>query len=319
MIKAHATLLLGAAIGLGSLLPIPVLAQDCDRACLEGFMDQVLTAYAAHDASTLPLSEDFRYTENGQDIALDDGLWMTWTGATDWQIPVADPHSGQLAYLSVMEEGGSPVIAYWRMRVEQQQISELELYINRGGMITLDNLQQAKPVFLEAIPEARRVSREDMVRITNSYFSGLDEENSGASVPFHPDCRRQENGAWLANNPTSPGEMQRLSCRAQFDTGFSAIVTDIRERRFTVLDEERGLSYAQVFFDHNGTPEVMPYIGGTTRPVSAPFNRPLSFMIGELFKIVDGQILEIEAIIVTVPYGQPSGWNGEDLITRDEL
>ena len=304
---------------LSALLPVTVLAQDCDRDCLQGYMDQVLAGYAAHDASGLPLSDDFRYTENGQDIALDDGLWMTWTGDSDWHLPVADPHSGQMAWLSVIEEGATPVIAYWRMQVEGQEISELELLINRGGQMTLENLQQVKPIFLETLPEAQRSSREEMVRITNSYFSGLDEENSGANVPFHPDCRRQENGAWLANNPEAGNEMQRLGCKAQFDTGFSVIVTDIRERRYLVLDEERGLSYAIVFFDHDGTPETMGYVGGTTREVRAPFDRPLTFMIGELFKIVDGQIREIEAIIVTVPYGQPSGWNGEDLISRGLL
>lgn len=298
----------------------PVHAQDCDRACLEGFMDQVLDAQLAHDASTLPLAPDFRYTENGQDLALDDGLWMTYTQHSDYKLYVADPVAGQLAYLSVIEEGETPVIAYYRMKVAGQQISELELLIGRGAQATLENLQEPKPLFLETLPPEQRRPRAEMVRIADSYFEGLDTLESGAGVPFHPDCTRQENGTWLANNPDAEeGSMQRLGCKEQFDTGFSTIVTDVRERRYLVLDEERGLAYAHVFFDHDGTPRTMGGVGGVTREVRAPFNRPLTFMIGELFKIVDGQIRQIEAIIVTVPFGMPSGWNGADLVTQGQL
>lgn len=309
--------LLGALPGLAT----PLLAQDCDRTCLEGFMDQVLEAQLAQDPSTLPLAPDFRYTENGQDIGLDDGLWKTYTAHSDYRLYVADPAAGQLAYLSVIEEGESPLIAYYRMKVASRQISELEVLIARGAtQANLDNLKEPKPIFLESVPESQRSSREELVFIANAYFSGIDEENSGEFVPFHPDCARQENGTLLANNPEAPeGSMQRLGCKDQFDTGFSTIVTDIRERRYLVLDEERGLVYAHVFFDHNGTPRTMGGVGGVTREVGAPFNRPLTFMIGELFKIVAGQIRQIEAVIVTVPYGMPSGWNGEDLVSAGQL
>lgn len=297
-----------------------VRAQDCERACLEGLMNQVLAAMLTHDASTLPLAPDFRYTENGQDIALNDGLWMTYTQHSDYQLYVADPAAGQLAYLSVIEEGETPVIAYYRMKVANQQIAELELLIGRGSQAMLENLKAPKPIFLETLPVEQRRSRDEMVRISDSYFTGLDTEESGANVPFHPDCARQENGTLLANNPDAEeGSMQRLGCKAQFDTGFSTIVTDVRERRYLVLDEERGLSFAIVFFDHDGTPKTMGGVGGVTREVRAPFNRPLTFMIGELFKIVDGQIRQIEAIIVTVPYGMPSGWNGVDLVSMGQL
>lgn len=292
-------------------LAIPARAQECDRACLEGLMNQFLAALLAHDASTLPLAPGMRYTENGQDIALGDGLWQTYTKHSGYKLYVADPFAGQLAYLSVIEEGDTPVIAHFRMQVANQQISEMEVLIARGSMGALENLVEPKPLFLETLPPEQRRSREEMVGITDSYFTGLDTEESGANVPFHPDCQRQENGTILANNPAAEeGSMQRLGCKEQFDTGFSTIVTDVRERRYLVLDEERGLSYAVVFFDHDGTPKTMGGVGGVTREVRAPFNRPLTFMIGELFKIVDGQIRQIEAIIVTVPFGMPSGWSG---------
>jgi hypothetical protein len=41
-------------------------AETCDRACLEGFVNQYLDALAAHDPSKLRLTKNARYTENGR-------------------------------------------------------------------------------------------------------------------------------------------------------------------------------------------------------------------------------------------------------------
>jgi hypothetical protein len=41
-------------------------AKPCDRACLEGFVDQYLAALASHNASQLQLAENARYNENGR-------------------------------------------------------------------------------------------------------------------------------------------------------------------------------------------------------------------------------------------------------------
>jgi len=39
-----------------------------------------------------------------------------------------------------------------------------------------------------------------------------------------------------------------------------------------------------------------------------PFDRPYTFLIFELFKIKDGKIRQIEAVLDTVPYYMPSPW-----------
>ncbi|MBN1238503.1 MAG: hypothetical protein JXB36_08365 [Gammaproteobacteria bacterium] len=299
---------------LTAILPYPARAQECSRACLTGLMDTFLEALEARDPSDLPLAPSMRYTENGQDIALDDGLWKTFTRSSGYRLYVPDTDAGQVVFLGVIGENEESVIAHFRMKVEGRQIAEVEALLARGStMAALENLVEPKPIYLETLPPDQRRSRADMIAITNAYFTGLDTENSGANVPFHEDCQRQENGVILANSPDpDAGEMQRLGCKAQFDTGFSTIVTDVRERRFVAIDEERGLSYALVFFDHDGSPKTMGGVGGVTRDVQAPFNRPMTLMIGELFKIVDGRIRQIEAIIVQVPYGMPSGWGNAE-------
>ena len=74
------------------------------------------------------------------------------------------------------------------------------------------------------------------------------------SGPASPDCQRRENGTITSNNPAAEkGSMVWMDCKSQFDTGFSVIVTDIRERRFEVVDRTKGLAFGWGYFDHNGT------------------------------------------------------------------
>jgi hypothetical protein len=114
----------------------------------------------------------------------------------------------------------------------------------------------------------------------------------------------------MANNPDAPPDsMQRLGCKAQFDTGFSVIVTDIRERRFEVLDPVTGLAFGWGYFDHNGSvPRFVNRPGGPLVDVAPTFRQPFSFYIAEVFKVVDGNIRQIEAVLTTVPYQMESGW-----------
>ena len=51
--------------------PIPL---NCNRACLEGVLNQYITALAAHDPKRVPLSKDAMYTENYQVMDIGDGF-----------------------------------------------------------------------------------------------------------------------------------------------------------------------------------------------------------------------------------------------------
>lgn len=287
-------------------------AAPCDRECLEGFVDQYLAALVAHNASQLPLAGNARYTENGQDLAMDDGMWQVATAIGDKKLYFADVPSGQVGFRGVVEENGRQQIIMTRIKVENQKISEIEALVLRGGSFADPDGLVDHPIFMEALPPEDRPSREELVSIANSYFEGL-EQNRGDITPFDPGCTRIENGTITANNPEPTiFEFHKQTCGEQFVIpGFAAAITKIRERRFPIVDEERGLAYAIGFFDHAGIPEVtLP--DGSIRKIEGPtFNAPFCFMIGELFKIRNKQITRIEAIVIEVPYGMPSGWGEE--------
>jgi len=180
----------------------------------------------------------------------------------------------------------------------------------RGGSFNNPDGLEDHPIFFEALPSGDRPSRKELISIANSYFEGL-EKHIGDITPFSPDCTRLENGTITANNPKPTiFPFHKQTCGEQFKIpGFSAIITKVRERRFPIVDEERGLAFAIAFFDHAGLPEVkLP--DGTIRKIEGPpFNAPFCFMIGELFKIKNKKITRIEAIVIEVPYGMPSGWS----------
>ena len=44
------------------------VVEECDRACLEKFADQYLDALVAHDPSQIPLADNVKFTENGQEV-----------------------------------------------------------------------------------------------------------------------------------------------------------------------------------------------------------------------------------------------------------
>jgi hypothetical protein len=292
---------------------------ECDRQCLAGFMTNYLKALIAHDSSKLPVTKNVKYTENGVRLNLTDGLWNTASAMPTYRVDVIDEEAGSVGLLGIVDENGNKNFFASRLKVEQGKlVSQIENLVVRnismgapqGGGTQYKVNTEPHPLMMEVIPQGKRLSRAELVTIGNSYFTGLDTDDDGANVPFDPACQRRENGMVTANNPDFPkGSMQWMDCKSQFDTHFSTIVTDIRERRFEVVDPVTGLAFAFGFFDHDGT--VAKYsetLDHKMVDVSPMFRQPLSFIIGEIFKIKDGKIRQIEAVLTTVPFGMESGW-----------
>lgn len=294
--------LLGIAL-LAAVVAVPAFGQSmnrqCDRACLDGMVEQYLDALIAKDPSMLPLAPGVKYTENGQRMEIGDGMWHPTCERGDYSLHFADPESGNAGFFGVILENGSPQILGLRLKVENGLITEIEKLISRYNPDDFGDPSGLydRPAFTEPLPPDKRLPRERLIAIANSYFEAI-EKNTPDIIPFHPDARRVENGVGTANNPDGEEAIHRMTPRAQFDTGFSRAVTEIRERRFLLVDEERGLVLAHAFFDHDASFAGMPY----------PYNAPFTWMIVELFEVEDGGIREIEAILAPVPYRMDSGW-----------
>jgi len=288
-----------------------VQAADCDRGCLIGIADEYLSALVIRDPSEAPVAATVRFTENTHVTKLGQGsAWTNVTGVRDYRIYIADPDAGQVAVYTVLDGKERPAILTLRMKVEDKLLTEIEsVYVGIGqsGIASLDNLATAAPLWKEELPEAKRRTRDEMNAIADKYFTTL-EDNVKDIIPFTDDCLRVENGTMTAGNPKGQG-IGAMSCKDNLNQPIWAYITHVQPRRYLVVDVERGLVSGMFMFRHSG--EQASYVNdkGETVPFSEAMLKKQAVVISELFKIEDGKIRRIEAVMTgNLDLDAPSGW-----------
>ena len=301
----------------------------CDRACLVGFIDQYLDALVAQDPKRLQVAPNVKFTENGQRLTLGDGFWNSVAGKGTYRLDVADPAAGQVGtFVTMREAPGTPIIMALRLKVENRRITEIEALIahSEGGAKNLETIGKPRAAFLRETPPADRMSRTELVRVADMYFAGMQKNDGKGKYPFADDCDRLENGGQTTNAKSVPGRNggpprttkldpktssnydSMWTCREQFESGLLHFVNRIRDRRYLVVDQERGLVLAFAFFDHSaGSTRTFQVPDGRT--VTAGPQQPWTWEIAELFKVEKGLLHEIEAVLERSPYGMTSGWS----------
>jgi hypothetical protein len=294
----------------------------CDRACLEGIAEQYLDALVAKDPKTLSVANNLKYTENGQRLLLGDGFWNSVSGRGTYTLHVTDQTLGQVVTFSTMREAGNPMIIAVRLKIDgSRRLTEIETLIahSEGGAKNLETIGKPRAAFFRPTPPADRVPRAELVRVANMYFSGMQLNDGKGNYPFAEDCDRLENGNSTTNAPGKPGAPRpdpktasnysaMWTCREQFESGLLHFVMRIRDRRYVAVDEERGLVVAFAFFDHDAGPS-RHFKTPDGRSVTAGPTVPWTWHIAELFKVEQGLLHEIEAILERAPYGMTSGWS----------
>jgi hypothetical protein len=282
---------------------------------LYALAEAYLDALEAHDPARLPWADDAVFTENNVRLEPGDGLWNTISARRrTYDLKAADAATGQVAWFGLIEEHGHPAIMALRIRAKMLKIAEVETVICRsmefGPFPSIDTYVAPRPLMLADVPEAERQPRGRMIAIANGYFDTLQLNDGTLQTEFTDDCDRVENGLQTTNNPNIEGyPIAAMGCADQFRLGQYIYDDRLRDRRFPLVDEEKGLVLAAGFIDHTGKVVDVTWTDGVTRTKSV-FHFPHSFALLELFKIVDGKIAGVEAVFITVPYNMPSPWEG---------
>ena len=92
-------------------------------------------------------------------------------------------------------------------------------------------------------PKAGRVSRTDLIAITNSYWDGL-TAHDGKLILAHPGCTRLENGTLTTQRSLPAGGQS--DCTSE---GAMANIFAVTARRFPIVDEEAGVVLSLVLFE----------------------------------------------------------------------
>jgi hypothetical protein len=242
---------------------------------------------------------------------------MSGKGTYTFYVP--DIETQQVAFIGTVKEGGSAVggktapgakpappttvAVAIRLKILDGLITEAEQLAIRPEQSLFGDAPASKfpptgeavekmsaphRIFAEVIPEAERPIREELVRVANYYFAGLQRNDGKGYYPFADDCVRYENGM-----------LATKECKKQFETQLKDVVSRIRDRRFVAVDRERGIVFSFGFFDH-------VQINWT-------------WQLAELFKIEKGNIRRIEAVFHRCPYGMNSGWSTYEQGMSEEI
>ncbi len=307
-------------------------AQTCDRQCLVNLMKNYLAALVAHNPKAVPFDKEVKFTENTANIPLGDGMWVTASSGptTEFQIYAADPVMQQVACLVTMKENGrQDVLLGVRLGLRRGKIAEAEHHVVRQNMgINLANFQKPRPGLVEDVTPADRTPRNQMLDIGLSYYDALTGED-GTLAPFAVECERRENGSTSVGGkrepkpqsakPQSPPnpEMAKLTdalarvpntCEGQISAGVFAYITEIRNRRLLVIDEQKGLAVGFSNLCHDSKLKTQKIKGVPGLDSVPSFQGTFNMPAMHFFKIKKGKIYEIEATGLSLPYGTKTGW-----------
>ena len=308
----------------------------CDRQCLVDLMKDYLSALVAHDPSTLPIDQYVKFTENTAEIPIGYGLWETATGGpSEFQVYAADPVNQQVAALVMMKENSNEdILLGVRLALKRGKIAEVEHHVVTRDEIHLENLIKPRPGLVEDIAPEDETPRKQMLDIGLSYYDALTGED-GTLAPFALECQRRENGGISVGGTKEDfpepkeaprdfappegidPEMMKLAralslapntCEGQITAGVWGYISEIRNRRLLVIDEQKGLAVGFSNLHHDSKLKTMK-LKVDSEEISIPawqgnFNMPAI----HFFKIKKGKIYDIEATGLVLPYGTKTGW-----------
>lgn len=237
---------------------------------MEKYIDILLDSMVKHDATLLPMADRYSATENGIAAAVSHmTCWRTVQKINCVTHKVLDPVLGQAVVVAQVDEGGYPTLMAVRMKVEEDKISELELFLLRsraesGFWYAPEDLTKLPDGWYSEIPEGGRASREELIALGKSIFappSGkpyLCAENTYGMENGGPVYEHIEYMAGVAPEGAPPIDLSNVP-----ESGRMAMAMPIvfpgpvdPNSRLLAVDEEQGIVVVSGMVD--GT--VSPYI-----------------------------------------------------------
>jgi hypothetical protein len=296
------------------------------------FVDQYLSALAAHDPSRLQVTKDVKFTENSAPLKLGDGLWQTITGLGNYRIYCDEPEVGEVGSINVIEENKLPALLALRLKVLDHKISEVETVVvrsqgeanNEEESAHIEALVKPDPLWERDVPSGDPPSRQEMIATVSTYFDGIVTTN-GKMISEASNAGRILNGTLDCNDPAVKAakfndvqelnnpNFDRMTCGDQVDMGYFKYIASITPRRFPVVDRQKGLVLAMIRFNHPGNVLSIHLTDGSVVDMSKDnwAQHPTSALAAELFKVEGGHIHMIWGVYTKVPYKDPDGWGSE--------
>ena len=289
------------------------------REYLKGFVDKYIDALEKKDFSELPVSDEYKYSENCELIKLGEGI-IAWPVKEKIRLEIYDVKTNQAAVQSVLDNGEKLIMFFLRLKIEDDKITEIETLVNpgeKGVPIPFDpaNITEISDHWKRYIRPAERDSRFKLMDVADGYWHAMETEGTADYVrpAILPDTERYENGMHTTNEPmpdfseifgdSMPEFIPAYpflddgphTALADFDHG-TWRGTKVDDRRYPVIDEEMGIIVSLARFgsqkeDMSNNPDAGP----------APY-------VAEFFAVTRGWIREVNVVIAGVKAGVPTPW-----------
>lgn len=221
----------------------------CKRENLKSVVDMYFTALESRNPTSLPLAETVKFTENGRELAIGEGLWETGGKSLLKRTAVDTLRCGTHTQ-AVIEEAGRAIIFGVRLRLDREKISEIETFVAREKEFGFNakGLLDTKDQDWETIlPLAQRSSRLAMIAAADDYFN-MFVKTPRVNVPFASPCDRWENGTMTT---VKTSKVSTIPGTPEHDCSPKGLVTPHHKPRRFLVDVETGVVVAYVLFTSN--------------------------------------------------------------------
>jgi len=290
---------------LGSfILPDMLYAQiGCDRACLSGHLDTYFNALTTNNPSAVPLAGNAKISDNNALVSLREAFWAG-AESVSYRWDIANPRLGDVAAEAIVENSdGSVTMIMVRLKVANNAITEVEVVrANEGDADRLWGPERLLDYPLShnltnSIRVADRDSYYRLIAAAEGYWRAF---QTNGTDEYHPadllyDTLRFENG--LQTTGLFPDGSLR-SAPDGFDSG-NFIGRNLWDRRYPVVDEERGIVLSMVRFGLKD--------GMESQSVATSNDR----LVAEFFQVKNGMIQEVHAVLYNLPDAEASVWEAQ--------
>ena len=292
---------------------LPAVAVDsgqCDQACMLKLADSVVEAVAAKDFRRLPWADPVHYTENNVPLMIGDAWWGS-TGSTvgPKAFALADPQTGNVVWFGTIWDHDAPAFGAIRVGVSGGKIAELELIAARTPLpVPFGNPKafSLSTSMTAPVAASARRSRERLIDLADSYLATKQRNNGTLLATFAPGCAMIENGVQISSVEADI-QPKAIDCAAAFRAGLFAPVERIRDRRFPIVDTERGLVLAISVQDLPARERSFTTADG--KKINVKRDYPMSRLVAELVRIEGDRVVRSEGVVASLPYYMPTPWN----------
>lgn len=234
----------------------------CTRELLSSTTDAYFDALEARDPSTLPLANNAKFTENGEEVPIGEaGLWQT-AGALVYKHSALDVDECSALSQAVVPDGNMDIPFALRLKLVGTEITEIETIAVRPGDYSLaqsntealaasaDTVNWEDPV-----PDADRATREEIIAWMDKYFRMFPR----GVCDVTDSCRRIENG----------GGNFRCTDGAQCSPEDPGPGDNELTPRLIFADVETGMGVGFTMFQGNTDMHMFKMFGGQVHGVSA--------------------------------------------------